>query len=165
MDPLVQAVLTSLEASFADLRNAVTDMDAEGLNWWPGENTNSIAAQVSHALAGTRFWVDAGLSPAADRAAFLAERESHFNFGADSFALLDIIQEAQADLTGALRRAQPVHLADKRDWPGYWDRGPVSAAWCLLHAAEHLREHIGSIWLTGQLWLQRKNLTESPSRR
>jgi hypothetical protein len=33
----------------------------------------------------------------------------------------------------------------------------VSAAWALLHALEHLREHEGQLFLTRQLWDQRKS--------
>jgi len=34
-------------------------------------------------------------------------------------------------------------------------KADAPAAWALLHALEHLREHVGQMLLTRQLWLAR----------
>lgn len=160
MDPVTEAVLASILDSLAAIREAVRDLDAEGLNWRPGPEANSIAAQVAHALGATKFWTQAAASPAADRRAFLAEREAAFNFGADRFALLQMVDTAEPELGRLVRAAAANDLAEERDWPGVWERGPVTVAWCLVHAAGHLREHVGSLQLTRQLWSQHRQLQQ-----
>ena len=47
---------------------------------------------------------------------------------------------------GAIRRT---HTRPNPD-----DDMKVPAAWALLHAIEHLREHVGQMQLTRQLWEQ-----------
>lgn len=160
MNPVTEAVLASVLDSLAAIREAVRDMDAEGLNWRPGPDTNSMAAQVAHALAATMFWAQAAASPTADRHAFLAEREAAFNFGADRFALLQMLDSVEPEVGRLVRAAAANDLAEERDWPGAWERGPVTVAWCLVHGAEHLREHLGSLQLTRQLWYQHRQLQQ-----
>ena len=41
--------------------------------------------------------------------------------------------------------------AIRHHWDPAQDR-PIPAAWALIHALEHLREHIGHVGLTRQLW-------------
>jgi hypothetical protein len=40
-------------------------------------------------------------------------------------------------------------------WRAYGPDEPVTAAWALLHALEHLREHVGHAQLTRQLMDER----------
>ena len=39
--------------------------------------------------------------------------------------------------------------------PGGLAQEPVTAAWALIHALVHLREHVGHAELTRQLWDER----------
>jgi hypothetical protein len=51
---------------------------------------------------------------------------------------LRVLQEAEAFDGTAARRQHP-------------EDEEVSSAWALIHAVEHLREHLGQAWLTRQL--------------
>jgi uncharacterized damage-inducible protein DinB len=165
VNPVTAAVLASLSDSFAELRAALQDVSAEGLNWRPGEQTNSIAAQIAHALDSSGFWVEAAARRDADRVAYLGRRENAFHFGADRFALFEMIDEAESKAAEHISSIEAQSLAERREWPQIAGQQPRTAAWCLVHAADHLREHLGSIMLTRQIWLQRQQLPESLHRR
>jgi hypothetical protein len=130
-------------------------MPDDGLNWKPGPDTNSIAAQIAHALQSATFWLQAAVGADSDRRAYLIAREAALAATGDGPALRSKLDAFDAEAPHLLARLDPASLDELRDWPGYWDGMPVSAAWCMLHALEHLREHLGSSALTRQLWEQR----------
>jgi hypothetical protein len=165
VNPVTEAVLASVSDALANFRDCVEGVSAEGLNWRPGRKTNSIASQVAHALDSSRFWLEAAARPDADRIAYLERREEAFNFGADRFALLAMLDVAERQFADLLMKIEAESLADTRHWAHVQGQQPRTVAWCLVHAAEHLREHVGSAMLTRQLWLQHQDLTESLHRR
>jgi hypothetical protein len=149
-DPLLGAAREVTEESFAGIRGAIEGAPAEALNWRPaGDDTNTIAVLTVHALHSTRWW----LSVATDAPAPQRDRPSEFHASASSaeelLALVDSMAEDCRSLLvaptfepGATRTSRPAH-------------GPpetVTAAWALLHALEHLREHVAHLQLTRQLW-------------
>jgi hypothetical protein len=156
-DPTIEAAAKLLEDSLGAMREEVAGADPQALNWRPaGEDTNSIAVLTVHSLASTRWWlsVATGVSlPERDRPSeFLASAEHvdelllHFDAMAKDCS--SILQEAGAFDAGAQREAN-------RGRPD--DSEVVSAAWALMHALEHLREHVAHAQLTRQLWDQRKD--------
>jgi hypothetical protein len=150
-DPTFQAAAEILETALSDLRGAVEGMPADELNRRPaGDDTNSIAVLVTHAMHSTRAWLSLGVGaepPARDRPAEFLEVAS------DAATLLSFLDEMAADCTalldGATYDPDRTGLAPWR--PGPHAREPVTAAWALIHARVHLREHVAHALLTRQL--------------
>ena len=149
MDPVCDAVLARSRRSLDDMRAAIRGMPAEGLNWRPAEDTNSIASQVAHVLKSVDFLLTAASKGKADLTAYLREREDAFHFGADANALLEMLDEFEAGLGGRLASVEPSRLGDTLQWQEW---APQTVAWCLMGVIEHLREHVGAAALTRQLW-------------
>jgi uncharacterized damage-inducible protein DinB len=132
----------------AAMREIVTGLSAEALNWQPeaeqGAETNSIAQMLSHALDAERFLLAAAVDATVDR-----DREAHFRVRVDNDAeLLALIDRIEQEVNGYLDRLTDTFLTQEIARPGRTHSG----AWWLLHAVEHSREHIGQAYLTRQLY-------------
>ena len=147
---MVAAARGILEGSLDDMRETIAATASDALNWRPaGEETNTVAVLAVHSMNSTRWWLSAAMGkeqPERDRpsefvakAASVEELLSFFDgMAADCRALLD----ADAPFEGGALRTR--------------DGETVTAAWALLHALEHLREHVGHVQLTAQLWDRRR---------
>ncbi len=150
-----------LKESLGELRAAVEGVPAEALNWRPaGEETNSIAVLATHVLHSTRSWLAIAVgAPLPER-----DRPSEFLVTEDDpLALLRLVDEMSAQCTVLLRdaedvdwsatrktHARPAKKADDGSWqPGVEE---VPAAYAILHALEHLGQHVAHCSLTRQLW-------------
>ncbi|MGZ4149892.1 MAG: DinB family protein, partial [Actinomycetota bacterium] len=131
-------------------------LSSEALNRPPAAaDTNSIAVLVTHALASANAWLAVATgAPQPDR-----DRDAEFRAVAQSEAeLLAFVDDYAARCRALLHGAGPFEPGAPRttfrrttgDEPE-----TVSSAWALLHALEHLREHVGQASLTRQLWEQR----------
>ena len=155
-DPLIAAARENLATALGDLRPAIDGATADALNWRPaGDDTNSIAVLAVHVMNSTRMWVSVATGatlPDRDRASeFVATTPSAAELqtmvdrlGADCAALLDKAGEVD---WSALRQTHP------RPRPGASEE--VTGAFALVHAFGHLREHVGQMLLTRQLWDER----------
>jgi hypothetical protein len=153
MNSVCDAVLVRSRRSIEDLRAVVVGMPAEGLNWKPGDDTNSIASQVAHVLKSAEFLLTSAATPTSDLKAYLRIRADTFHFGADANALLEMLDEFDATLPGRLKSVDEASFSRVipwEDWP------PQTVAWCLMGIVEHLREHVGAAALTKQLWEQKR---------
>ncbi len=155
-DPVMAAARDLLTVTLGDLRPGVEGASREALNWRPGnEDTNSIAVLALHSMTSTRWW----LSVAVGAPLPVRDRDAEFRAAAtDAAALLAFIDGMERDCLALLDGARDV------DWSAMRRTGPrprpgadeeVTAAWALVHALQHLREHAGQITLTRQLWDQR----------
>jgi uncharacterized damage-inducible protein DinB len=152
-DPIIIAASEILDLALADMSAAIDGAPAEALNWRPGgAETNSIAVLATHALASTRSWFACATGSERPQ----RDRPSEFKATAAHVAEL----RTYVDTMGAECRAM-LERADVRDWsvlrptharPGGDMPAEVTAAWALMHALEHLREHVGHVGLTRQLW-------------
>ncbi|RLC59278.1 MAG: DinB family protein [Chloroflexi bacterium] len=160
-DAITPSARFVLRELLGELRAAVEGVPAEALNWRPaGEETNSIAVLATHALYSTRSWLAIAVGaplPERDRPSeFLATED-------DPLALVRLVDEMSAQCTVLLRdagavdwsatrktHARPAQKADDGSWqPGVEE---VPAAYAILHALEHLGEHVAHCSLTRQLW-------------
>ena len=163
-DPITASARFVLKESLGELRSAVEGVPAEALNWRPGgEETNSIAVLATHALNSTRSWLAIAVGaplPERDRPAEFLVTED------DPLALLRLVDEMSAQCTVLLRDAEDVDWSAtrgtharpaKKAGDGSWQPGQeeVPAAYAILHALEHLGQHVAHCSLTRQLWENR----------
>jgi hypothetical protein len=150
-DPTLGAALEILGTSIADLHHAVEGLPADLLNRRPaGDDTNSIAVIVTHAMHSTRAWLSLAVGaepPVRDRPAeFVASASDD----GELRSLIDSMSEdCRALLSTGTFEPGRTGLAPWR--PGPEAKEPVMAAWALIHAFAHLREHVAQALLSRQL--------------
>ena len=155
-DPLLTAGAATIRRTFAEMRQTVAEFPPEALNWKPvGEGTNSVAVLTTHSLHSTRSWLCTALGDALpDR-----DRDSEFRVAEDNrdalLAFLDDMSSQCNALFEAPREVDWSAIRRTHTRPDASDAIQVPAAWALLHAIEHLREHLGQMQLTRQLWEKR----------
>jgi Protein of unknown function (DUF664) len=150
-DPTIEAATEILRTALSDLRAAVDGMTSDELNRRPtGEHTNSLAVLATHAMHSTRAWLSVAVGaepPTRDRPAEFRTVASDPN---EVLSVVDDIgAECVALLDGAAYVPDRTGLAPWRQGPQANE--PVSAAWALIHALVHLREHVAHAQLTRQL--------------
>ncbi len=149
------AVTSALRQLFAEqkgaMREVVGGLSAEAVNWAPagGDETNSIAQMLSHALEAERYLVASAIGVEVERHREAQVREAQFEVAiGDAAELL-----AEIDRTEALVNGWLDQLSDERLAADIPRRGvPHNGAWWALHALEHSREHVGQALLTRQLY-------------
>jgi uncharacterized damage-inducible protein DinB len=150
-DPTYVAASDILADSLEELRKALEGCSAEELNRRPaGEDTNGLAVLATHALGSTRSWLSLATgAPLPDR-----DRDAEFRVVVEDPSAFLAAFDAQAAACRALLEIEgsfePGREGTAR-WRTYAADEPVTAAWALLHALEHLREHVGHAQLTRQL--------------
>ena len=149
-DPILTSARDLLRRARDDMRAAIDGLSPDALNWRPaGDDTNSIAAMANHAVTSARTWLSVAVAaPLPDR-----DRPTEFEYTArDSTELLAFTDGLFEDCLSLIDSSRTVDWAALRK---HWDPGrdvELFPAWALLHALEHLREHVGQISLTRQLW-------------
>jgi Protein of unknown function (DUF664) len=149
-DPTYIAASDLLADSLRELRKALEGCTAEDLNRRPaGEDTNGLAVLVTHALGSTRSWLSlATRAPLPER-----DRDAEFRVVVEDPTAFMAAFDDQAEACLALLEVEgPFEPGREGTAPWRTDADePVTAAWALLHALEHLREHVGHAQLTRQL--------------
>ena len=149
-DPTIEAARDILGDSLDELRTAVDGCSVADLNRRPIDgDTNPLAVLVTHAMQSTRSW----LSLATGASLPERDRDAEFLMVVDDAAafmswLDDISDECRGLLRGDI--AYEPSATATAPWRTYGADEPVTAAWALLHALEHLREHVGHAQLTRQ---------------
>jgi hypothetical protein len=148
-DPTLEAARSFVDESLTSMRAAVAGASADALNRRPaGEDSNPVAVLVVHAVSSTRWWLSIALG------AQPPERDRPSEFltvvaGADE--LLGVFDPIAADCRALLDTDMAFEAGAVREEPS-GER--VSAAWALIHAVEHLREHVAHAELTKQVFEQ-----------
>lgn len=149
-DVSYEAAAEIVESQLAELRKALEGCTAEELNRRPaGDDTNPLAVLAAHALGSTRSWLSIATgSPLPER-----DRDAEFRTVVDDPADFMAWFEDAASACRALLDADDAFDPSRvgtAPWTSQPDE-PVTAAWALLHALEHLSEHVGHAQLTRQL--------------
>lgn len=143
-----EATRQILQTQHAGWRDIVTGLSTDALNWKPGDETNSIAVLISHALDAERFLLATSVDAEIDR-----DREAKFRVEASSAdELLALIDQTERDGNGYLEMLTTDHLGQEIARTTRSHTG----SWWLLHAIEHSCEHLGQASLTRQLWEQQQ---------
>jgi hypothetical protein len=146
-DPLIEAARELFDEEFGGMRDAIEGLSAEALAWRPpAEDTNPITVLAVHAMHSTRWWLTVA------RGMTLPDRDRPSEFVAETGSdaeLLEFFDRMVAESWQRLDPAEPFDAGAERTVP---DDEPVTSAWALLHALEHLREHVAQAQLTRQLW-------------
>lgn len=123
---------------------AVTGLSTAALDWAPTTGANSLAVLVSHAMGSERFLVAhlAGGRPSS------RNRDAEFHAsGLAAVELAGLVRAAGAETEEIL---SSLTAADMGTFRQHRD-GPKTVRWCVVHALEHLAEHLGHAELTRQL--------------
>jgi hypothetical protein len=146
-DPTIEAAREIFDESVDHLREAIEGLTPEALAWRPaGEESNPITVLAVHGMHSSRWWLTIA------RGLPLPERDRPSEFVAETASdadLLALVDRMAADCRGRLDAGEAFDPTATRPVP---DDDPVTAAWALLHALEHLREHVAQAQLTRQLW-------------
>ena len=151
-DPILIAAQHILTTVVVDMRGSIDGASSDALNWPPaGDDTNSIAVLAVHSMTSTRSWFSVAVG------APLPERDRPSEFRATASGAEDLIafiEGMERDCAKLLDEAESVDWSAVRTTHARPNDASerVSAAWALLHALEHLREHTGQVLLTRQLF-------------
>ncbi len=149
-DPLLVAAREILDLAVAEMSEAVEGASPEALNRRAaGDDTNSLAVLAVHTMHSTRSWLSVAVkAPPPPR-----NRDDEFVATMpDSAALVAFVSSMHVDCVRVLDGAGDVDWSSTRRTSARPDDAPrVTAAWALLHALEHLREHVGQMLLTRQV--------------
>jgi hypothetical protein len=149
-DPTIEAAREIFDESVDHLHEAIDGLSPEALAWQPaGEDSNPITVLAVHGMHSSRWWLSIA------RGLPLPERDRPSEFVAESASdteLLSFVDAMAAECRARLDAAEMFDPTAIRPTP---EAEPVTAAWALLHALEHLREHVAQAQLTRQLLQQR----------
>jgi hypothetical protein len=152
-DPIIAAAREDLDAALGDLRPAIEGASTQALNWRPAaDGTNSLAVLAIHVMNSTRMWLSVATG------APLPERDRDSEFVASTSGAVDLlafVDRYALDCVALLDRAENVDWNAMREThprprPGASEK--VTGGFALVHAIGHLREHVGQMMLTRQLW-------------
>lgn len=153
MDPLTAAAVDLLRTNAADLRAAITGLGPATLNRAPVPDSSSLAILVEHAVSSTITQVEAAITGHMDRGRYMTEvRPAAFATRDADEARLHAALDRLDALINRLERQPPTdgYAGDILYEPPAGGP-PRTRLWSLIHAIEHLREHVGHAQLTRQL--------------
>ncbi|MCH8814414.1 MAG: DinB family protein [Chloroflexi bacterium] len=149
-DPILQAARVIVRTARDDMRTSIDGLPPEAINWTPpAPDTNSIAVMTHHSIFSTRQWFSVVVDeppPERDRdAEFKVEYE-------DADSLIAMLKTTVDECLALISKDRTVDWSAVRShWNPQTDV-QLSAAWAVMHALEHLREHVGEIALTRHIW-------------
>jgi uncharacterized damage-inducible protein DinB len=154
MNALSTATLNVARESLGMLRDAVSGLPAEALDWKPAPDANSLTVLTMHSVSATLFWVRAGVGEDVRFGAYRKEERTPAfkSSGRSEEELLATIDGGLAELEAILSRSSELDPDAMREWPDHPEMNK-SAVQCLVHSMAHLREHVGQAQLTRDLWL------------
>ena len=153
MDPVTAAAVDMLRRNSEELRAAVTGLSVVQLNHAPVKDSSSLAILVEHSVTGTIALVDAAVTGQMDRGRYMNEiRPAAFATNSADEKLLHTSLDRLDARIAQLEQQPPTdgYAGDVQYQPPV-DGPPRARVWSLIHAIEHLREHVGHAQITRQL--------------
>ena len=153
MDAVKDAVEAMVRESCKDLRAALAGLDAETLARSPAPETSPLAVLVRHAATSTRTLLGAAATGRMNRQRYREEERTPAfdNRAATEAELNGLLDRLESDTSRLLAETPMEQLGEQVSWEGPVGGNPTTRAWMLLHAVEHLREHVGHAQLTRQV--------------
>ena len=153
MDAVTAAAEEILLGCCKDLREVVSGLDVAALDWAPAAETSPIAVLIRHGASATRYLLGAAATGRANREQYIAgERAQAFaQRPADADELLGMLAGLEALVRHLVAELPVERLGEPVTFEGAFEGTPPTRAWMLLHAVDHLREHVGHAQLTRQL--------------
>lgn len=142
--------LQIIEDLRGQVRNLISDLPAEALNWRPltgaeEHATNSIAVLATHIAGAEHFWIAevvGGLPPTRDRDAEFVTEASE---ASELVLHLEKVGTETREIFSSLAQAD---LEGTREARGR----TIPVRWGILHVIDHTALHLGHMQLTYQLW-------------
>jgi hypothetical protein len=153
-DPFIEAARATFAESAEALISGVSGRSAEQLNWSPpwGE-TNSMGVIATHAFGSARSWFACAMGAA------LPERDRDAEFRTIVGSPVDFVSglmAVRAECELYLAPDEPTllwsELRATHARPSASAGEQETGSWAMIHALEHLREHLGQLWLTDELY-------------
>ena len=146
MEQLIVDFNDRFKAAFDALETSLDQLPSAALDWAPGPEMNSATVLISHIVGSTRFWVgDIGLKDPSNRV-----RQSEFETKAITKEDLQAkLNSLRSYIEEGLTTVSIEQLPEMRD---PFDDFSCSVGWALLHALEHMNEHVGHLGMLVQLW-------------
>jgi hypothetical protein len=153
MQAIRDAAESILLGCCADLRAAVDGLDSEALLWVPAPETSPLATLVRHATSSARYLLGAAARGEADHARYSREERPDAYSGrpGDMAELNGLIDALAAEIPVLLAQTPDSGLEAVVTFNAPRDGAPPTRAWMLLHALDHMREHVGHAQLTRQM--------------
>jgi hypothetical protein len=151
MEKLFEAYLDRLEELIDGIKETVTGLSQEALDWVPGPDMNSLCVIATHVAGSGRFWIgDVVAENPTGR-----NRDAEFRTeGVEAHELEKRLDDSVSYIRGELTKLSVVDMETKRVSP--IDGRELTAGWALLHVLEHTGIHLGHVQITRQLWDQRQ---------
>jgi len=150
MNPFYDELLNKFRGLHTEIKEKISDLPQEALDWHPGLDMNSIGVLIAHIAGAERYLIgDVVLEDPSHRdrpAEFLTKRLT-------GPQLLSRLQDSEAYFERAFESLTLDDLDKTRRYPR--DGRQVKVSWSLLQALEHTAMHVGHIQLVRQLWEQR----------
>jgi DinB superfamily len=132
-----------------DVRERITGLDEEALNWQPLAEANSIAVLVVHTLGSEREMIRAVRRLPTQR-----DRPAEFKAQATAADLQALLEQADREMA---EHASALTADDLTELRPRGDRPPRPGLEWLLTNYGHAREHLAQIDLTRQLYESRQS--------
>jgi uncharacterized damage-inducible protein DinB len=146
MDQILARLLEHYQSMHETGKNALSGLDAQALDWFPGEGMNSLAVLVTHVAGSEKFWIgDITMQEPTGR-----DRPAEFAVKGKNVAdLVGLLDSSLAFIHDAFERLTRDDLGQPRTSP--LDGETYDVAWAITQSLTHTALHLGHIQLTRQL--------------
>lgn len=160
MQPFFADYLERLTTLHDEIDKVIAALPAAALDWQPGAAMNSVAILVAHVAGSEQFWIGDMIWRGATQRNRAQEFTTH---SLDQAALHTRLASALDDSRNALAH---LSLADLERACSMQHNGQrYTVGWALLHALEHVGQHVGHLQLIQQLWEQQASVSEQEGKR
>jgi uncharacterized damage-inducible protein DinB len=134
----------------ADIKESLTELPDEALDWVPGPEMNSLSVLIAHLAGAERYWIgDVARGDPSNR-----DRDAEFRVrGLDKAALNKLLSDLDTFNSATFETLELADLEKLRY--SQRENRQISVGWAITHALEHTATHLGHIQILRQLWEQK----------